>query len=388
MLSFAAAPKIVLAAGGTGGHVFPAAALAKALIARGAEVVLMTDARGGVYQGVPTGVEIHRIRSKGFAGKGFLGRLTSIPQLGVGVLQARALLGRIKPRLAVGFGGYASLPPLVAANWLGIPTVVHEQNAILGRANRLLAKKAKGIAISFAKTGMIPDGSENRVRHVGMPVRDSVLSARNVDYPTITDEGPIRILIMGGSQGARVLSEVAPTALNGLPEHLKARLSVVQQCRPEDLDGVRAAYAESGVRAELSVFFDDIPERMAACHLIIARSGASSTAEALAIGRPAVLVPYRFAIDDHQSANAHAVDDCGAGWLMEQESFDADALAERLVGLFSLPKTLLLAASNAKRNGRPDAAERLADMVFDLIGADGNGKDTDNPDKTNNEEAA
>ena len=185
-----------------------------------------------------------------------------------------------------------------------------------------------------------------------------------------------------------MLSEVAPTALNRLPEHLKARLSVVQQCRPEDLDGVRAAYAESGVRAELSVFFDDIPERMAACHLMIARSALPARRKPWRSADRPSWCAYRCAIDDHQSANAHAVDDCGAGWLMEQkESFDADALTEQLVKLFPLPKTLLLAASNAKRNGRPDAAERLADMVFDLIGADEQ-EDTDNPDKTNNEEAA
>lgn len=378
---------IVLAAGGTGGHVFPAEALAKALVARGLKVVFMTDDRGGIYKGMPEAVDIHQVASSGIAGKSIFGRAKSIPQLALGCLQAGKLLRGIHPALVVGFGGYASLPPLVAANWLKFPTLIHEQNAILGRANRLLAARAKGIATSFAKTDLVPETAISRVRLVGMPVRDSIIAARSQSYPDISDESPLQVLVMGGSQGARILSQVVPDAITQLPDQIKARLTVVQQCRPEDLSRVIAHYKDAGIKAELKSFFDDIPNQLAKAHVLISRSGASSAAEALVVGRPAVLVPYAHAIDDHQSANAHAVDHCGAGWLMEEASFTADSLKDRLVSLFTMPKTLRLAAENARANGLADAAERLADMVADLAGANGNGGIV-HKNKSDNEEAA
>ncbi|HJO73270.1 MAG: undecaprenyldiphospho-muramoylpentapeptide beta-N-acetylglucosaminyltransferase [Rhodospirillales bacterium] len=361
------APLVVLAAGGTGGHVFPAEALAAELRARGCRIVLVTDRRGSALGGELDEFEIHRIRAGGVAGKSFAARLRSAPELAVGMLQARRLLKRIAPDVVVGFGGYASVPTMMAASFGGFQTVTHEQNAVLGRANRLLASRVARIATSFETLAGLPAGAEPKVVHTGMPIRPAVAAMRERPYAAIAETGAINILVLGGSQGARVFSRVVPEALHCLSEAWRRRLHVVQQCRPEDLDAVRCAYAKMRIDAEIAQFFADVPERLAEAHLLIGRAGASTVAEVLVVGRPAILVPYPRAIDDHQSANAHAVDAAGGGWLMPEDAFAPGSLSARLESLFELPHTLVKAASAGRATSLPDAARRLADTVYELM---------------------
>jgi UDP-N-acetylglucosamine--N-acetylmuramyl-(pentapeptide) pyrophosphoryl-undecaprenol N-acetylglucosamine transferase len=368
-------PLVVLAAGGTGGHVFPAEALAAELKTRGANVVLFTDRRGDAVGGAPGGVlggvETRRIRSAGVAGKGLAARIRSTLELGLGLFQARSLLRRLTPQAVVGFGGYPSVPTMLAACFGGYHTLVHEQNAVLGRANRLLAGRVERIASAFEHPARLPAGAAGKIVHTGMPVRSAFAEIRGRSYPDIGTDGPIRLLVLGGSQGARVFGEVVPDAIGRLDERLRRRLLIGQQCRPENLEQAEAAYRRLGLDAELARFFNDVPQRLAAAHLVIARAGASTVAEITAVGRPAILIPYPHAIDDHQSANARAVADAGAAWVMAQPTFTPEALAERLRGLLAAPDTLRQAAERARTAGRPEAAARLADAVFDLIGSNG-----------------
>lgn len=362
------APLVLLAAGGTGGHVFPAEALASVLIERGFRLGLVTDRRGHAYGGTLGSLETFRISAGGIAGRGLMNKLRAVAELGLGVIQARSLLKRLRPAAVVGFGGYASVPTMVAATLLGLPTAIHEQNAVLGRANRLLAGRVRRIATSYANVLHVDPAWRDKLAHTGMPVRAAVAALRDAPYPALAEDGPIRLLVLGGSQGARVLSEIVPSALAALPEALRGRLSVAQQCRPEDIEAVRGAYAGSGIDATLESFFADAPDRISAAHLVIARSGASTVAELTALGRPAILVPYPHAIDDHQTANARAVDEAGGAWLMPQPAFTSDALASRLEALFTQPGTLARAAGCARTAGRPDAAAQLADLVAALPG--------------------
>jgi UDP-N-acetylglucosamine--N-acetylmuramyl-(pentapeptide) pyrophosphoryl-undecaprenol N-acetylglucosamine transferase len=286
-----------------------------------------------------------------------------VVELGLGVIQARAILKRLRPNVIVGFGGYASVPTMVAAASLGIPTIIHEQNGVLGRANRLLAGRARAIAISYPHVAHVAEEWQAKLHHTGMPVRPAVAALQGVAYPALDETTPIRLLVLGGSQGARILSEVIPAALKALPAALQARIEIAQQCRPEDLETVRSAYAGSPIAATLESFFTDIPNRLAAAHLVIARSGASTMAELTYLGRPAILVPYPHATDDHQTANARALDEAGGGWLMPQTGFSAETLAARLAALLTQPVTLARASACALAAGRPDAAARLADLV-------------------------
>ena len=360
-------PLVVLAAGGTGGHVFPAEALAVELRTRDCRIALVTDRRGSVIGGDLNGFETHRICAGGMAGKSFAARLRSAPELAVGTLQARRLLKRLAPDVVVGFGGYASVPTMLAASFGGFQTVIHEQNAVLGRANRLLAPRVARIATSFETSAGLPAAAASKVVHTGMPIRPAIAAARARPYVAIGETGAINVLVLGGSQGAHVFSRVVPEALRHLPEAWRRRLHIVQQCRPEDLDGVRRTYDGAGADAELASFFADVPEQLARAHLLISRAGASTVAEVLAVGRPAILVPYPHAIDDHQSANAHAVDAAGGGWLMPESTFTPETLAARLESLFDLPQTLVKAASAARAASRDDAARRLADTVCGLM---------------------
>ncbi len=365
-------PLIILTTGGTGGHMFPAEALAGELKERGCRLALITDSRGAAYKGTLSEVETHNIRAGGIAGKGMIGRAKSVVNLGVGTLQARSLLGRLKPACVVGFGGYASVPTMMAATWSGLKTAIHEQNALLGRANRLMAGRVDRIATSFDKVRGIPEAANNKIVHTGMPVRPGIAAVRGAPYPAITENSPLKILVLGGSQGAHVFSEAVPAALAKLPEPLQRRIHISQQCRPEDLEAAKARYAGLAVESELKTFFDDVPGRLVEAHLIIARSGASTVAELTAVGRPAILVPYPYAADDHQSYNAHAIDEAGGGWLMPEDSMTPEILADRIQSLFGLPQTLEKAAAGAIRVGRSDAAARLADMVMALL-PNGNG---------------
>jgi len=357
---------IVLATGGTGGHVFPAQALARVLMARGYRLVLVTDRRGGNYGGLLGGLETHRIHAAGISGRGLTARISAVFQLGLGLLQARRLLRRLRPGAVVGFGGYPAVPTMVAAAQLGLKTVIHEQNAVLGRANRVLAPRALRIATAFDTTAMLREADRERAVRTGNPVRGEIVAAvRPFAAPGAAD--PLEILITGGSQGAAVFGELVPPALVALPDTLRRRLRVTQQCRQESIDAVRALYDEAGVEADLAPFFTDMPERLSRAQLVVCRSGASTVAELAVAGRPAIMIPFPHAIDDHQRENAARLCDAGGGWLVPQDSVSAENLSELVRSLLEAPQKLERAARCAARFGVPDAADRLADLVCGLM---------------------
>ena len=356
---------IALAAGGTGGHLFPAEALARALLERNCRVALVTDRRGQAFGDKLPDIALHRIRAGRF-GAGLMSKVMAGAELALGTLESHRLLRRLAPAAVVGFGGYPSVPPMLAAARLGLPTLIHEQNAILGRANRLLAPRAKRIATSFAEVGAIREADRARIVETGNPVRPAIATLRGTPYPTPSADGPFEILVTGGSQGARVLSEVVPAALSQLPEPLRRRLRLTQQARAEDIEAVRRAHQASGVAAELATFFADVPARLVRAHLVISRSGASTVAELAMIGRPAILIPYLQAADDHQTANARALEQAGGAWVMGQATITAGALAEKIAALMAAPTRLAEAAAKAHGLGRPDAARVLADLVLAL----------------------
>ncbi len=353
---------IVIAAGGTGGHFFPAEALASELLARGHRVALMTDARsGGLRSEVFAGQETFVLRGAGIAGRGALQAGQAALALTAGTAQARGILSTLGAAAVVGFGGYPSVAPVLACRLLRRRPVVvlHEQNAVLGRANRALARLADRLALGMAATARLPHGTATVV--TGNPVRPAVRVLAGLDYAPPAPDGPVHLLVIGGSQGARVFSDALPQATALLPGALRARLRLVQQCRPEDIGRVRAAYAAQGVDAELSAFFPNMAAQLAAAHLVLARAGASTVAELCVVGRPALLVPLPASIDGHQRANARA---SGAD-VLEQAGFEAapQVLADALAARLSSPALLADAAHKVARAGIPDAAARLADLV-------------------------
>ena len=355
----------VLAAGGTGGHLFPAQALAGELARRGGRVVVMTDGRSKNFGDVFPGAEISTVPSATFANRSAPGRVAAFGIIGVGVLSALAKLLRLRPRAVVGFGGYPSLPVMTAAWLAGLPTLLHEQNAVPGRANRLLISKVKKISASLPFARFAPKDS-SRVVFTGNPVRPEAAALATSAYTPPGNSGPIRLLIFGGSQGAHALSEIVPVALVMLPEKLRARLEVTQQCRTEDVDMVKAAYRNAGIKNNVASFYNDLPQRMASAHLVICRSGASTVSELAVIGRPAILVPYPFATDDHQAANATVMEKAGAAWNVPQKKLTPEELAGFLEALFEHPTELAERAAAAHKLGRPDAARHLADLVETL----------------------
>jgi UDP-N-acetylglucosamine--N-acetylmuramyl-(pentapeptide) pyrophosphoryl-undecaprenol N-acetylglucosamine transferase len=357
---------VVLATGGTGGHVFPAEALAGELEARGLPFTLVTDARGRQWQGALSHRPIHYIHSASPTGS-LSRRLAAIFSLGLGLFDAWRVLGRIAPSAVVGFGGYASVPTLIAARLRRLPAMLHEQNAVLGKANRLVLGGAARVATSFTRTQYLAD-DDRRACLVGNPVREQVRTLRASPYRAPGEGRVIDLLVFGGSQGSASFSQVIPEAILSLPPALRGRIRLVQQCRPEDIDRVRANYAAAGVVAELASFFADLPHRLAAAHLVIGRSGASTVAELAAIGRPSILVPYPYAADDHQSANARAFEATGACIVMPHAAFTAAALVAQLTALFEAPQRLAAMAAAAHAAGRPDAAARLADLVVEMTG--------------------
>ena len=357
------AQRVVLAAGGTGGHMFPAQALAKALLARGHDVMLVTDQRGAGFGPELPQVETHRISAGAMTGGGLAGKLVGAWRLGIGYLQVRRLLKRLSADAVVGFGGYPSVPTVLAASRQGLRVVLHEQNAIMGRANRLLARHADRIATSFQQVGALPEELHARVVQTGNPVRAAVGALGRRPYALPGEGDPLRLLVTGGSQGAVAFNGIIPSAVSQLSAPLRRRLKVSQQVRGRDLEEVREEYRACGVDAELAPFFDDLPERLAAAHLLVCRSGASTVAELCAAGRPAILVPYPFATDDHQSANAAALAEAGGGWPMPQSDLTPERLAERLEALLGEPAVLARAANCARGLDQGDAAERLADVV-------------------------
>jgi UDP-N-acetylglucosamine--N-acetylmuramyl-(pentapeptide) pyrophosphoryl-undecaprenol N-acetylglucosamine transferase len=358
--------RILLAAGGTGGHLFPAEALAGALLGRGFAVHLVTDERGTGFAGKLASVPVHRIASGGIAGKGVAVRAKNYARLMLGVLQSRYLLKRLKPSVAVGFGGYPSLPPILAAQWSRIRTVVHEQNAVAGRANRLLMKRANRVALSFDTVRFTEQLPAAKKTLTGNPVRAAVSQIGPYGAPSA--DGRLNLLVFGGSQGARVFGRVTPPALALLPEEFRRRLKLVQQVRREDVETVTKAYREMGLDAELNPFFKDMPARYEWAHLVMCRSGASSVAEIEAAGRPALMIPLPNSIDDHQRANARSLSDKSAGWVLDETECSPETLAQRLVAILTDREGLQRTAENARRLARTDAAERLADVVAGLAG--------------------
>jgi UDP-N-acetylglucosamine--N-acetylmuramyl-(pentapeptide) pyrophosphoryl-undecaprenol N-acetylglucosamine transferase len=357
-----AARPIVIAAGGTGGHFFPAEALAAELLARGHRIALMTDARsGGLSSPIFSGLETYVLSGAGVAGRGAWRGVKAVGSMAAGVVQARNIFGRIGAGCVVGFGGYPCVPPVLAARLVFRRPVVilHEQNAVLGRANRFLAGRADVLGVGFEHTKGIPAGT--RIEVTGNPIRPAIGAVARTDYVAPNDK--IKLLVLGGSLGARVFSDIVPAALRVLPDSLRARLVVAQQTRQEDIERVKAAYAADGLAAELSPFFPDVAARLVAAHLVIARAGASTVAELAVAGRPSILVPLPGAIDDHQSANARALAQAGGAWVMPQPQFTPTLLAERLGALLADPETLVGMAVAARAQGRPDAAARLADLV-------------------------
>lgn len=355
---------IVLAAGGTGGHIFPAEALAEVLLKKGERVVLVTDHRFANYKsGVLASVETRTIRA-GTVGGAWHKKIIGAAGILFGIAQARGVIKSLKPKAVVGFGGYPSFPTVFAAAGQGIPTIIHEQNSVLGRANRLLANRAGRIATSFPETQMMSEKDGGKVFLTGNPVRAAVRALRDVPYPVLMQDGKMHILVTGGSQGAAVFSDVVPEAIALLPASLRARVRIDQQCREQELAAARDRYNDLGVNADLATFFVDLPARLAASHLVIARSGASTVSELAVAGRPAILVPLPTAMDNHQYYNANAFEDVGGGWVMAQDGFTPAALAARLESFLTAPESLAKAAAGARRLGNPDAAATLAAMVL------------------------
>ena len=360
------APLILLCAGGTGGHLFPAEALALVLEKRGAVVDLATDHRAAHFKFPARAV--HLIPSATLRGRNPIALARTAALLALGTAKAWALIGRIRPAVVVGFGGYPTVPPLWAASMRGVPTVLHEQNGVMGRANRLLAPRVTAIATSFQTLKNLDASLQPKITFTGNPVRPQVIAAARTPYAAPAPDGKIRLLVFGGSQGARVMAEIVPAAIERLPPDLRARLAIVQQARGEDLEVVRAAYARLGVAAETAAFFADLPARLAAAHLVVARSGASTVAELSAIGRPAILVPLPHALDQDQFANAGVLEAAGGAIRIEQRDFTPDRLAAEIARLAGDPAGLARMAAAAKSAGTIDAAERLADLVMKVAG--------------------
>ena len=355
----------VLAAGGTGGHMVPAAALAAELTRRGHRVALVSDERGVRFPGLFEGIQTHVLPAGRFTG-GPLGWAKATRSMWLGRMMARELYRTFKPAAVIGFGGYPALPALLAAFANRIPTAVHEQNAVLGRVNRLVARRVDAIATSSEPTERLASGLLAKTHLVGNPVREAVLALRARPYPLLEEDGIFRVLVTGGSQGASILSQVVPDGLAMLPVTFRRRLQVTHQARIEDIDAVRAQYAEHHIPAELATYLPDMPEQLAWAHLVIARAGASTIAELTAAGRPAILVPLPGATDDHQTVNAREITRAGGARTIRQGDFTAVELAKQMQKLGLDPAALQNAAGRARSCGRLNAASDLADLVESL----------------------
>lgn len=362
---------IVLAAGGTGGHIFPAQSLAEILTQRGCDVTLITDKRFKDYKqshgNVFTQIRVNIINSSTMSGSPYRkmrGLLSNVS----GYRAAKRLIKEIQPDCVIGFGGYPSFPTMYAASRL-CPTIVHEQNAVLGKTNRVLAPKMTAIATSFTDTDKIDPAYADKVHYVGNPVREAVQKLRNVSYPSIDEGLPLRILVTGGSQGAQIFGEVIPKAIAMLPEYLKARITVDQQVRAEQLNEISQIYHKNHVNVGLATFFANMHEKIEAAHLVIARAGASSIAELTCAGRPSILVPLPHAADGHQQRNAEAVEAVKGAWIVPQHQFTAEHMSIKLKELLENEMQLVNAADRARHIGKPEAAQSLADLVFDMVKA-------------------
>jgi UDP-N-acetylglucosamine--N-acetylmuramyl-(pentapeptide) pyrophosphoryl-undecaprenol N-acetylglucosamine transferase len=352
----------VLAAGGTGGHMIPAHALAAELRSRGHGVLLITDERGARFPGLFENVPVH-ILPAGRLGGGPIGWVKAAGSVLKGRGEAKRLYREHRPDAVVGFGGYPAFPSLLAASSRRIPTVLHEQNAVLGRVNRLLAGEAQAIGVAYEQIDRLKPRYQAKTVVVGNPVREEIARLGEMPFPAFDEVAPLKILVTGGSQGATILSQVVPEGLGMLEPSLRRRLQVVQQCRPDDIERVRKQYAELGIPAELMTYIEDMADKLADCHLMIGRAGASTISELTAAGRPAILIPFAAATDDHQTANAREMVKAGGARAIRQDNFTPDVLARQIEALAMDPVALNNAAARALSVGRPHAARDLADMV-------------------------
>jgi UDP-N-acetylglucosamine--N-acetylmuramyl-(pentapeptide) pyrophosphoryl-undecaprenol N-acetylglucosamine transferase len=359
---------VLLAAGGTGGHLFPAEALATALARQGVVVHLATDERATRYGGSFPAAETHVISAGTPMSRSPVNVALAVGKLARGALQSFGLMGRLKPAAVVGFGGYPTVPPVLAATWRGVPTLIHEQNGVLGRANTLLAPRVLRIATGFASVKGIEGTLAAKAVHVGNPVRPAVIEAAKAPFPELVPGGLLRICAFGGSQGARVMSDVVPAALALLGDADRKRIVVIQQAREEDIGRVRQLYLQHSIQAEIQPFFRDLPARIAASHLVVGRAGASTVAELAVIGRASILVPLPGALDQDQAANAATLAAIGAAEVVTQDHFTPRWLAGALKTRLDDPSLLTKAAAAAKSAGIPDAADRLAALVMAIAG--------------------
>ncbi len=358
----------VLAAGGTGGHMLPAYALGEELIARGHHVALVTDARGPRIPGKPEQLTAHVLPAGRLDG-GPLAWIKGVRAIMAGRKMALQLFGSFQPSAVIGFGGYPALPALLAAKKAGIPSLIHEQNAVLGRVNRFLAGGVNAIATAYEAVDRLDAKHAGKVHLVGNPVRPEVLALREAPYPPFVEDGLFRVLVTGGSQGARVLSDIVPDGLAMLPVNLRRRLQVIQQCRPEDIEAVRERYRSHDIPAELSTYIENMAEKLAVAHLFIGRAGASTIAELTAAGRPAILVPLPIATDDHQTANVREMVAAGGARSIQQSAFEAKELAKQVQTIALDPRSLTNAAHAAWNCGYPNAVRDLADLMESFGGA-------------------
>ena len=357
---------IILAAGGTGGHLFPAEALALELVERGHKVVIITDMRGNAFKSLGNRVDIHTVKAATLKA-GIVSKMLAVLDMGIGILQSLRLLKKYKPAVIVGFGGYPSFPGVFAGQLLKIPTILHEQNAVLGKANVWLANKAVRIATSLPDTKGVTAANQNKVVTTGNPVRASIIAVRDSVYES--PAGDMRLFITGGSQAARVFSDVIPDAVQKLSPEFQRRLYIVHQCREDAADDTEKKYRMAGIRAEIKPFFSDMSERLKNCHLFIGRAGASTVAEIATVGRPAIFVPYPGHQDMQQKYNAEVISNKGGAWVMLQDSFTPESLAAKLQDFMQNPGVLQAAAAAAKSCGQPEAAKNLADLVETTINA-------------------
>jgi UDP-N-acetylglucosamine--N-acetylmuramyl-(pentapeptide) pyrophosphoryl-undecaprenol N-acetylglucosamine transferase len=353
---------IVLSAGGTGGHLFPAQALAGELSRRGRKIVVMTDSRFANYATHFPGARIETVPSSPF------NAIAAPFKIAAGIALALAKLLRLRPAAVIGFGGYPSVPVMLAASLARLPTAILEQNAVVGRANRLVMNKVRLMAAAFPIARFAPR-DRSKIILTGNPLRPEVTALWGAPYPALQSDSAVCLLVFGGSQGARAFSRIVPAAITRLPPALKQRLHLVQQCRLEDMDSVREIYANAEIRADLAPFFSDLPARMAAAHLVIGRAGAGTVSELMAIGRPCILVPLPYALDDNQTPNADILADAGAGWRLRESDLSPDLLSHMLIGIFADPLDLKARAVRAHALAIADAAGNLADLVERL--ADG-----------------
>ena len=363
---------IILAAGGTGGHVYPALAVAKVLFQRAWPIAIITDDRGTAFGNQDFVSEIHHIKAASPTGS-LYNKLVSLTQLGAGFLQARAILKKLKAVAAIGFGGYPSVPTMCAAAQIGLPTIIHEQNAVLGRANRILIPSVTKIAISFDKVKGIRPKAAQKIVKTGNPVRSEISEIGKKGYSALSSEGKLNVLVFGGSQGAQILSQVVPRAMASLSGEFRSRLTLTQQCRPEDLDQAQNIYDAAHIQTNLQPYFNNMPELLSAANLVIARAGASTISVLVAAKRPAILVPYPHATDDHQTANASAITSSGASWCIPEHSFTAKLLARKIQELMDNPNLLADAAAKSKCLSKLNAAENLADTLEKTIRKRNNG---------------